>query len=672
MNPIHFYEFGKQVFLKFTQQFDNSYWKQDTSQILNSSSVSANVITAADTTSTADKLYVTGTPIDSVCLIYDNEFRIISGTTYTISVYAKAGASGILQICGRQARFGSEIYANFDLINGIVTKTGTGTLAKMQLDNNGWYRCVVTGVAIATGTGAISIGIVELPTSSRQNKAVAGNEIYIWGAKIQTGGTATDYKNEFTQVTYSGASPITPTSGVIVAPLNLIADPEQEDFNSSYWTKSGSGFLVNVTPNAVNDINGNLNADQMTEPLTAGIPFLFEGSVAITTGTSYVFSIYAKANTATTIQLLGRSATFGTSVYANFNLSTGVVGTKGALVTSGITSIGSGWYRCWMIATSTGTGIGAFTVGLTNNNASATRGLSYTGTGKNLYIWGADLKQDSVLTAYIPVVYPLVSFGFGTDLHYGLINNYAGRYPQDGDDKLTDAVNLWNTKSLNFSLINGDYIDAGHIAYTPERTQAEALVDLQYIETVYDNFSGTRYYSFGNHDTDKMSKAIFITNTAMPSKYYYFDINGIRFIVLDATFLSDSDTADFDTGNQDPANHLTDYVPPTERTWLNSTLSGAPGKVIVFCHQSLHSDSDPLSVNNASVVRGIIETYGNVLAVITGHEHINLKTVINGIPYYSMNAMTAGAYPANAYAVIKVYASNIVKIIGYGSQTSYN
>ena len=220
--------------------------------------------------------------------------------------------------------------------------------------------------------------------------------------------------------------------------------------------------------------------------------------------------------------------------------------------------------------------------------------------------------------------------------------------------------------------MNGDYVDAGHIAYTPERTQAQALVDLQYIETIYDNFSGTRYYSFGNHDTDKMSKATFIANTTMISKYYYFDVNGIRFIVLDATFLSDSDSADFDTGNQDPANHLTDYVPPTERTWLASTISSATGKVIVFCHQSLHSDTDPLSVNNASIVRGIIETYGNVLAVITGHEHINLKTVINTIPYYSMNAMTAGAYPANAYAIIKVYASNVVKIIGYGSQTSYN
>ena len=666
-NPIFFG--AEPTLLRYTQEFDNAYWKTDVSGTgsTNSISVTPNLISAPNATLTADKLLCNSL---NLCLLYENEIRVIAGQLYTISIYAKAGSSGFFQICGRTARFGLEVYANFDLINGTVTKKGTNTLAIIELDNNGWYRCAISGIATSRGVGAITFGLVANATSSRQDYAISSNEAYVWGVKIQEGGTATDYKNEFTQVFYSGASPVTPNISTTPAPPNLITEPET--FDDSYWTKSGSGFSVSVTSNIVNDIYGNLTADQMTEPLTAGIPLLLESSISIINASSYVFSIYAKADTANCIQLLGRSGTFGSAVFANFNLSTGVVGTKGASVTSGITSVGGGYYRCWMIATSTATGTGGFSVSLTNNNASAVRGPSYTGTGKKLYIWGADFKNDTVLTDYVPVIAPIVSFGFGTDLHYGLIPNYAGRFPQDGFNKLTDAVNLWNTKSLNFAFINGDYIDAGHIAYTYERTQAEALVDLQNIETVYDNFIGTRYYSFGNHDTDKMSKATFIANTTMISKYYYFDVNGIRFIVLDATFLSDSDSADFDTGNQDPANHLTDYVPPTERTWLASTLSSATGKVIVFCHQSLHSDTDPLSVNNASIVRGIIETYGNVLAVITGHEHINLKTVINTIPYYSMNAMTAGAYPANAYAIIKVYASNVVKIIGYGSQTSYN
>jgi len=456
---------------------------------------------------------------------------------------------------------------------------------------------------------------------------------------------------------------------------NLIVSPYSEAFDDAYWIKSGSGYRVDIIANSVNDIYGNLTADTMTEPLIAGTPFMFEGSVSVFFTLSYVFSIYAKADTATAIQLLGRSGSFGTATYANFDLVNGVVGAKGAGCTSGIENIGGGWYRCWLIKTASGTTVGGFTVGLINNNVNATRGLSYTGTGKKLYVWGADFKQDNFLSDYLPVTSPpntLVSFGYGNDLHYGTILNYAGRYPQDGDNKLTDAVAYWNTQSLDFAFMNGDYTDNGHIAYTPETDHATALVNLDYIETIFDDFLGDRYYSLGNHDTDKMSKAEFFAHTPATSKYYSFIVNTIKFIVLDATYLSDSDNDDFDTGNQDPDNHLTDYVPPTERSWLDTELSIATGKVVVLIHQSLHSDTDPLSVNNASVVRGIIETYGNVIGVISGHEHINLKTIINGIPYYSMDAMTKGAYPANAYAVINILDNNVIEIIGQGSQTSYN
>ena len=320
-------------------------------------------------------------------------------------------------------------------------------------------------------------------------------------------------------------------------------------------------------------------------------------------------------------------------------------------------------------------------VGMSNTTAELYIGSSewiagdYFLNGKvdEVILWDKELTQTEItalVALQLPV--PLVSFGFGSDLHYGTINDYAGRYPSDGDSKLTDAVTDWNAESLDFAFFNGDYTDNGHIAFTPETDHATALVNLAYIETVYDDFVGTRYYSLGNHDTDKLSKAEMIANTAMTAKYYSFTVNTIKFIVLDATYLSDDDADDFDSGNQDPGNHLTDWIPPIQRTWLDTELSTATGKVVVFCHQSLHSDVDNLSVNNASVVRGILETYGNVIGVISGHEHINLLTTINSIPYYSMDAMTSGAYPANAYAVIRILSNDVIKIEGRGTQTSYN
>ena len=209
MNPIQFYEFGKNVYLKFTQQFDNAYWLKVIPTVpLNSASITANSITAPDGTTTADKLF-NNSGASRVCLFIDSQYRIQSGQTYTISIYAKAGVSGVFQLCGRDTPFGTQIFANFDLITGLVTLSGSSTTARMQLDNNGWYRCAITGTSIAkSGNGAMSIGVVATALTMRQHPSNPTDEVYLWGAKIEKGATATDYKNEFTQAVYTGASPL--------------------------------------------------------------------------------------------------------------------------------------------------------------------------------------------------------------------------------------------------------------------------------------------------------------------------------------------------------------------------------------------------------------------------------------------------------------------------------
>jgi len=204
-NPI--FSGSSDRFLRLTQEFDNPYWRTDAHPTDNSPAVNANIATSPDGSMTADRLYTTA---NFTCSLYENSIYIKSGERYTMSIYIKAGVSGFFQIYGRTGRFGTLIYANFDLVNGIVTLKGSGALATMQLDNNGWYRCAISGVATARGVGAMAIGVVANSTSGRQGVASLGDECYIWGAKIEKGGTATNYKNEFTQVTYTGASPITP------------------------------------------------------------------------------------------------------------------------------------------------------------------------------------------------------------------------------------------------------------------------------------------------------------------------------------------------------------------------------------------------------------------------------------------------------------------------------
>lgn len=261
---------------------------------------------------------------------------------------------------------------------------------------------------------------------------------------------------------------------------------------------------------------------------------------------------------------------------------------------------------------------------------------------------------------------PLVTFGFATDVHRadkntaqpdGIIN--AVMPFRDADQKMAVAVAAWNAAALDFVMFGGDFIDDSGSA-------ALVLADMPIIENAYAQVSVPRYYLFGNHELDRLTKQQFIDNTGMDAANYYFDLKGVRFIALDACYRSDNDTDHYAAGNYLYTNT---YVPPTERSWLAATLASAPGKVVVFCHQRLDGASNFCALN-AATVRTILEVSGKVIAVLSGHQHINEKVMVNGIPYFEMEAMLDGLFPINAYAIVSVYADQ-VRIAGYGNQVSY-
>lgn len=276
-----------------------------------------------------------------------------------------------------------------------------------------------------------------------------------------------------------------------------------------------------------------------------------------------------------------------------------------------------------------------------------------------------------------------VTFGLFTDLHYAdldtRINGQYSKYYRDGDDKLAVALTAFQNANVDFVICLGDFFDAGHDGIdTSFYDKAGALTQLQYIQSIYDNINVPRYMVLGNHDHDRLTKAEFINEVDITQGYYYFDVSGTRFIVLDSCYYADSDSApyvndDAGTTDQDPGIKM--YVNPAQRTWLTNTLSSASGNCIVFIHAVMDDTgtmSNYFSVQNRAAVRTILENSGKVLACFYGHEHTNRHTVINGIDYYLMEAMTKGAYPANAYSIITVTPAGAVTIQGYGNQTTYN
>jgi len=338
--------------IAFSEQFDNAAW------IRVAASVTANVELSPENTVTADKLVEDATTgVHSIYQIYSQ----VAGTTYTVSFYAKAAERTWVRT---RAAAGVNY---FDLANGTIGTLAAGVTATITPVGNGWYRVTATYTASTTGSSNTQIA----PTTADNVDSytgTAGSGVFIWGAQLELGSTATTYN---------------PTTV-----KNLLGFSEA--FDNAAWAKSNSSI---VTGAQANPVNGLFTAQKLMENTANSVHRFIVG--ATVTATPYTMSIYAKAAERNWIAV---GNTSGAGQLAHFNLSNGTVGTIIGSATAAITSIGSGWYRCSVTFTPAA---GAITLAVWL--ASADNTLTYTGDGNSgVYIYGAQLSDSASLDPYVP------------------------------------------------------------------------------------------------------------------------------------------------------------------------------------------------------------------------------------------------------------------------------
>jgi hypothetical protein len=268
--------------------------------------------------------------------------------------------------------------------------------------------------AVTAGTVAIT-GAAVTPVYA-QTEAITAGTVPITGASVSLGGPALDI--DFTtgtldsRITFTRASTATyyDSSGLVATaasgvarfdydpvtllPRGLLLEEQRTNYilssvpTTSAWTQDGS----TITANAASAPDGTTSASSIVESSANAEHRIYQ---AVTLTAAGVYSFYAKAGSR---QWVGVRNILG-HVYANFDLSAGVVGTTNSVAT--IQSVGGGWYRCTVqLPTSEAD---YFTINIGDADTGGGTAYSYLGNGTgNIYLWGIQAELGAVATSYIP------------------------------------------------------------------------------------------------------------------------------------------------------------------------------------------------------------------------------------------------------------------------------
>lgn len=168
--------------------------------------------------------------------------------------------------------------------------------------------------------------------------------------------------------------------GLLIEEARTNLFTRSQEFSDAVWTRPGATITANTTTAP----DGTVTADTLTEDTSTGTHQVRQ-DVAVTSGTSYTFTVFAKSTGAARQLSMVFGITFGTPFNDMFDLQAGVVASNQSGAPT-ISPVGNGWFRCAVTRTATSTGTATIILRLVNPAAGDI--LSYTGDGASgVFLW---------------------------------------------------------------------------------------------------------------------------------------------------------------------------------------------------------------------------------------------------------------------------------------------
>jgi len=228
---------------------------------------------------------------------------------------------------------------------------------------------------------------------------------------------------------------------------NLVTHSEQ--IGSNGFQEINSTIVADQTTSP----DGTQNADLLKENTALNTHVLFK-DFNLSSEKTFTISIFAKSNGANrNLRLDGGGVGWVSSFGVNFDLTNGTASSGGV-----IDSVGNGWFRCSVTATTSTTASRLLVYSILNSTT------SYTGDGSSgVFLYGFQIEQDGFISAYIPTSGSTVTVST-------TLNDTSEVWDFDGTDIMIaedpESEGFWEESypdgaSLPELVLNGDYEELG-------------------------------------------------------------------------------------------------------------------------------------------------------------------------------------------------------------------